>query len=649
MIRGARWHGRKAFVLAFDIAASATAFYLALNFSYGRGITIGSVPGPHVSIIYTLVFAALAGILSYSNGLHRSIWRYTSLRDVLLVLRVATLTVLCFLPFAFLTVRANLLPRSTPILAWLLMLGFIAVPRILMRLSADTRGQRSFSDRILGLIHKREAATAVPVLIAGTTARIEPFIREMQRLNGAAYSVVGILTDEIGGHGLLMDGVPILGSLDDISEALSYLKNHGIRPQRLVIADDNANESHMTYTLELAARNGLTLGRLPKLLDFGSGESNKSSRVQSIALGDLLKRPQAVMDDAAVRRLVMGKKVVVTGAGGSIGSELVRQIAELNPLVLVLLDHSEFNLYTIGKEIAERHPTLNCLEALCDVRDRTNLRSWFLRAQPDIVFHAAALKHVPIVEAHPIEGIRTNILGTQNVADTCVQCGVEKMVLVSTDKAVNPHNVMGATKRSAEAYCQAMDAEAGSTRFSAVRFGNVLGSAGSVVPLFQRQLAAGGPLTVTHPEITRFFMTIPEAVSLLLQASSLGLNTDNVRGAVYVLDMGQPIKILDLAEQMIRLAGKQPGTDVKIEFVGLRPGEKLYEELMHHDETLGATEADGVLTVSPRTAALPILRSQFSELEKASELLDEARALRLLKVLVPEFQFESKCETVRPA
>ena len=343
-----------------------------------------------------------------------------------------------------------------------------------------------------------------------------------------------------------------------------------------------------------------------------------------------------------MRRLIAGRRVLITGAGGSIGSELCRQIVEFAPSRLTLVENSEYNLYAIGKELDERAPNLARLDILADVRDGPCVHRLFAEDRPDIVFHAAAFKHVPLVEANPIQGARTNVLGVQVIADACVRYGAAAMVLISTDKAVNPHNVMGATKRWAEAYCQAMDLEGGPTRFVAVRFGNVLGSSGSVAPLFQRQIAAGGPVTVTHPDVTRFFMTIPEAVQLVLQASAQGIKEDSLRGEVHVLDMGKPIRVLDLARQMIRLSGKQPDIDIKIEFVGLRPGEKLFEELVHEHERHTVDEGLGVFSVSPRTTDIAILRRQMAELATATANFDDAKVLRLLQAAVPEFAFQGE-------
>lgn len=613
----------------YDAVASGIAFVLALSFSYGHGFNFSALPGPHVSIIYTVVFSAMAAAFLWASGIHRGMWRYTSLADFLVILRTVTLTVLCFLPFAFLSVRANLLPRSTPIIAWFLMVGLMAAPRIIVRSWKSSRVPGPF----LARFRPSHSASAIPVLVVGTTASIEPFIRELGQHSDAPYVAVGVLTDEARVHGHVLHGVPVLGSMKNIEDALSYLLQRDIRPQRLVISSGGHSDDNAAALLDIATKYGLTLGRIPALTDLGASY-NPKNLIRPLALGDLLQRPQIILNRTAIKDLVAGKSVLITGAGGSIGSELVRQVADLEPEKLVLLDNGEFNLYSIDKELSERHPNIQRYETLCDVRDRAAVFRCIKKHIPDIVFHAAALKHVPLVERNPLEGLRTNIIGTQNVVDACVKYGVKKMLLISSDKAVNPHNVMGATKRAAEAYCQAMD-EMGPTRFFAIRFGNVLGSAGSVVPLFQRQLADGGPLTVTHPEMTRFFMTIPEAVSLVLQASALS-SSDAARGCVFVLDMGEPIKIVDLARQVIRLSGKIPDVDVKIEFVGLRPGEKLYEELIHADEQAAKTPADGVIMVSPRTSSLATLQNTFAAISNACDSFDEEAALSLLGRVVPE-------------
>ncbi len=429
----------------------------------------------------------------------------------------------------------------------------------------------------------------------------------------------------------------VLGSLENLDDALAFLHQRNIKPQRLVIADDTVDEEKLARYLDLAGRHGLTLGRLPPTIEFSRAILEKGQAVRSLALNDLLGRPQVVLEMGAIRKFIGSRRILITGAGGSIGSELVRQVSDLDPAEILLLDSSECNLYSIDMELSERHPKLKRTTALCDVRDRVGLNTWFSRHLPDVVFHAAALKHVPLVEEHLVEGIRTNILGTQNIADMCFEHGTGTMVLISTDKAVNPSSVMGATKRCAEAYCQALDTLGSGTRFVSVRFGNVLGSSGSVVPLFQRQIAAGGPVTVTHPDIERFFMTIPEAVALVLQASAFSNSDRGGRGLVYVLEMGKPVKIADLARKMILLSGKEPGKGIKIVYIGLRPGEKLAEQIVHPNEELQSTPVNGVSMLTPRTADLAILKNQLSEIGRAAESFNCERSLRLLKVIVPEY------------
>lgn len=369
----------------------------------------------------------------------------------------------------------------------------------------------------------------------------------------------------------------------------------------------------------------------------GLAAAGPEDSVRLLALGELLGRPAIAFDEFPVRKLIRNRRILVTGAGGSIGAELVRQIAALGPAHVTLVENSEFNLYAIDQYLREHRPELSRSAVFCDIRDRDVLFDWFAHEQPDVVFHAAALKHVPMAEAHPLESVRTNLLGACNVADACSAHHVGVMVFVSTDKAVNPLSVMGAAKRAAEAYCQAMDVEAGPTRFVSVRFGNVLGSSGSVAPLFQRQIAEGGPITLTHPDVSRYFMTLGEAVSLLLQAATLRDMPSDVRGGVYVMDIGDPIRIADLARLMIRMAGRRPEQDIEVRIVGLRPGEKLDEELVHPEEKRILRTASGLSLVGPRTQPLADLRAQFSEIERIVHTLDRAGTLRLLKTLVPEY------------
>ena len=360
--------------------------------------------------------------------------------------------------------------------------------------------------------------------------------------------------------------------------------------------------------------------------------------MRPIRLEDLLGRPQAAPDRAAMRALVNGRRVCITGAGGTIGAELARQIADDEPTHLTLIDNAEYNLYQIDLELEGAHPGLSRSTVLGDVRDPGRLASTFARERPELVFHAAALKHVHMVEANPNEGILTNAVGTRNVADACIAAGTRTMVLVSTDKAVNPASVMGATKRIAESYCQALadSPAAGGLRLVTVRFGNVIGSSGSVVPLFQRQIADGGPVTVTDPDVARYFMTTREAVQLLLQASALGASEEG--GGIYVLDMGKPIKIVDLARQMIRLAGLTPDKDIEIVFTGLRPGEKKDESLFHPAEPMVATETPGILRAQSRTADVALMRRRLDQLAVAAHDRRTRDALALVAAMVPEYR-----------
>lgn len=613
-------------IVGYDFGSAFAAFIAAFLIAHWP-----QYQAPTVSVaLNAVVYAAIVSAAGIFNHQHRQIWRYTSLADCFVIAKAALLGVLLYLPIVFLATRAVDLPRSVPPIACFLTIALQVSPRIVLRAWKD---HRPFAN---GWVARRNSLTGpqIPVLLAGKAARIEALLRGRSQ-GESPYSIAGLLTYEKEWHNRRMYGVPVLGGVDTLQAATAGLALRGVKVQRLVVADDEISEHQLQGFLDSATKQGLTLGKLPRLANFDSMQAGQLDR--PVALGDLLGRPQNVQSLEPVRGLIAGRRVLVTGAGGSIGSELVRQIATFGPKRIILVENSEFNLYSIEKELGEKFPHMSCRAVLCDVRDFPALEACFNAERPEIVFHAAALKHVPLVEANASEGVRTNVMGTRNVAEACTLYGVGAMVLISSDKAVNPHNVMGSTKRMAESLLQAMDVEQVITRFVAVRFGNVLGSAGSVVPLFQRQLDAGGPLTVTHPEITRYFMTIPEAVQLVLQASSLGAAPDAARGCVYVLDMGPPVKILDLARQMVRLAGKQPDVDIKIEFVGLRPGEKLYEEIVHGEERAVPTARQGIDRITPRSSSLSTLRQQIGELTRATDSLDDASVRRILKIAVPEY------------
>jgi FlaA1/EpsC-like NDP-sugar epimerase len=579
------------------------------------------------------LFALVAAGVFAGFDLYRGVWRYASLNDMMAILKAATLVVLIFLPLLFLVNRLQDLPRSSLFINWFVLVTFLGGPRALYRV---------FKDRRLGNLLARDGRRRIPVLLLGAGDGAELFIRGVDRAPNANYAAVGIISDSSGRVGRHIHGVPVLGKAEDLDEVVAKLAKAGRKPRRLLITKEGLDGARIRALLDQADAHGMTLARLPRLEDFEATSPEEQVTLRPIALEDLLGRPQAALDRPAMKALIAGKRVMVTGAGGTIGSELVRQISDLGPAQLTLLDNSEFHLFEIDRELAARHPELSRTVMLRDVRDRDRVAAALAEARPELVFHAAALKHVPMVEMHPCEGVLTNVIGTRNVAEACVAAGVNTMVLISSDKAVNPANVMGASKRLAESYCQALDLEGAGrldrTRFVTVRFGNVLGSTGSVVPIFQAQLAAGGPITVTDPEVTRYFMTVREAVELVLQASALGSGEAEANGRIFVLEMGEPVRIQDLARQMIRLAGLEPETDIKITFIGLRAGEKLREEVLHAAEPTVPTKYNDILLASPRTADKALLARAIEGLAAKAAAGEVDETLAELHRLVPEYR-----------
>jgi O-antigen biosynthesis protein WbqV len=556
-------------------------------------------------------------------GLYRGLWRYASARDLNSIIRAVLLALLIFLPLMFLKDRLALFPRQVLPISGLLLLVLLGGPRLLYR---------AIKDRIRG--GKLQQTLRTPVLLIGAGDGAEIFIRAMAGNTAHPYRVVGVLDDRNRNlSGRQIGNVQILGHVDDLPAVIDRLTRQGQRPQRLIVTRPSAelDGAAMRHLVDLAQPYGFTIARLPNLTEFRDAMADGTLKLQPVAVTDLLGRPQVIHDTEALRAMIAGRRVLVTGAGGTIGGELTRQLAALEPARLILVEHGEFALYTIGQSMARDHRYLDIATHLADVRDRARITALFDLERPDIVFHAAALKHLPLAEINPSECVLTNAIGSRNVADAAVNCSATAMVMISTDKAVHPSSVMGLTKRIAETYCQALDMESdGATRFVTVRFGNVLGSTGSVVPLFERQLAAGGPLTVTDPAVERYFMTCAEAVQLVLQASVHSISGPPQRGCIFVLDMGEPVKIVDLARQMIRLAGLEPDRDVMIEFTGLRPGEKLTEILSSEDEPLQPTTVPGILMASPQVLALPVIDAfidNLADAAKAGTASDELIAL----------------------
>ena len=632
---------RATLMFAHDTVMAAASFLISLYLRLGQNPLDYS---RDLAVTGTAIFTLVAVSVFWSMRLYRGIWRYASVDDLLQIVKAVSLAILVFVLALFWITRLEGLPRSTLGINWFVLVGLLAGPRLVYRM---------LKDRGLSAVFKRADPSRIPVLLVGAGDGAELFIRAMETSPGASYRVVGLVDDKGTRVGRKIHGLDVMGDLAALSGVVERLTRQGSRPRRLIVTENTLDGARMRALLKEADGLGLTLARLPRLTDFRSGVTERS-KVRPVALEDLLGRPQTVLDRNSMRALIAGRRVMITGAGGTIGSELACQIADFAPAHLTLLDHSEFALYTIDLEISRRHPGLGRAAILGDIRAKHKLATLFAAERPDLVFHAAALKHVPLIESHADEAASINAVGTRNVADACQAAGIMAMVQISTDKAVNPVSVMGATKRLAESYCQALDlagatetdgpreAEGGDgegrrTRFITVRFGNVLGSTGSVVPLFQKQLEAGGPITVTHPDVKRFFMTVREAVELVLEASALGVEEGSEEGRIFVLDMGEPIPIAGLAEQMIRLAGLRPGEDIEIRFIGLRPGEKLNEELFHAAETPKPTRYPGVLLASPRTAELAGLRAGLDELAAAAEAGDTARTLSLIARLVPEY------------
>jgi len=615
------------------IAFSHDVFMAAISFGLSMVLRVGFDFSPEQADVLlpgTVIFTAISALVFLSLRLYRGIWRYASMNDLLQLARAVSIIVILFSLLMFFLVRLEGIPRSLPFINWFVLLALLGGPRFIYRLYKD----RSFDWKI-----SQQSNDLIPVLLLGADDGAELFIRASRTSSGGNYSPVGILSESKGSVGREIHGVRVLGTIDNLNKVVGDLNAKGIRPQRLVLTKDTIKGAEVSGLLKDVEMLGLTLARASRAHDLKSGAVDEI-KTRPIAIEDLLGRPQQPLDRAAMASLVGGKRVLITGAGGSIGSELVRQIAKLNPAEILLLENSEYALYKIDREISTYQPDLKRSAVIADVRERERINQLFNSYKPQLVFHAAALKHVPLVEENPFEGVMTNIMGTRNVADACVSVGTDAMVMISTDKAVNPTNIMGATKRVAECYCQALDLKRGNdegTRFVTVRFGNVLGSTGSVVPLFKKQIDGGGPITVTHPDMMRYFMTTREAVELVLQASSIGVSSHEMDGKIFVLDMGEPVKIVDLAKQMIRLAGLETDKDIKIEFTGIRPGEKLFEEIFHSSEPPVKTSSPGILLAAPRVMDISMVNNGVDAFYRAAKDENVDALKEAIINMVPEY------------
>ncbi len=599
---------RSALVFLFDLAAPAVAwigaFLLRFNFSW-------PVPYEDHLLIGLLALIPAHALICLWAGLYRGLWIFASLPDLKRVLRAVAMSSLAMLAFVAFYRDPFGTPRSIVVLYPMILVAWMAGGRVAYRMFKE--------HRLYGGLN----AEGKPVVIVGAGRGGAMLVRELDRVPD--WRVVGLVDDDPAKWGREVLGRPVFGAIDTLPQTLAEEK-----ARHVILAIPSASSVVRRRATDLAAKAGAHVFTIPGVEDLLSGRVAVSS-IRPVEIDDLLGRESVEIDSAHVSAMLAGRTVLVTGAGGSIGSELCRQLARFAPQKLVLLEQSEFALYTLEQWFTVNRPDTPIVPLAGDVKDAARIDEVFAAHRPQVVFHAAAYKHVPLMEVgNAWQAARNNVLGTLRVAECARRHGAERFVLISTDKAVNPTNVMGATKRLAEMACQALQTEGGRTQFEMVRFGNVLGSTGSVIPKFQAQIARGGPVTVTHPEITRYFMSIPEAAQLVLQAATMGEG-----GEIFVLDMGEPVRIVDLARNMIRLSGF--GEDeIRIEFTGLRPGEKLYEELLADTEHTLATPHPKLRIARSRAALDGILAELRDWLGQAGPVSDdEVRAA--LGRWVPEY------------
>lgn len=581
-----------------DVAMATAALLIALFARHGEDVWQIDRLG-----LWLISFAVTAVIVFQAVGLGRGMWRFASITDLRTIVLGSTVAVVIYMGLLFFITRLEGFPRSVLPITWFVMIVLMGAPRL---------AYRALKDGGLTGIRPRDLAgiTREAVLIVGSVSEADQVIRGYGLENSRRYGVHGIIDVKPGKNGRLVRGIPVLGDVSELAEIVRRLSRAGTTVNALVLVSPSF-AGDWSALLQTATDLQLPLRRVASKPFIGMEPD-----LAELTLEDLLSRPSVKLDMENIDALIRDRTVLVTGAGGSIGAEIVRQVASYGPKNLVLLELSEYALYEIDFEIARDFPDLPRSPVLGDVRDAEHIRRVVLSERPSVIFHAAARKHVPLIEANVCDGIATNVFGTRNVADAAVEAGVEAFVMISTDKAIRPTSTMGASKRVAELYCQALDVAGSSTRFVTVRFGNVLGSTGSVVPLFRRQILSGGPVTVTHPDMKRYFMTIPEATQLVLQAAATGIKDRSARGRIMVLDMGEPVKIVDLARSMIVLAGLRPDHDIKIEFTGLRPGEKLFEELFDPEEKAEEAGVEGVFVASPAFVEKDQLLESMNNLQK---------------------------------
>ncbi len=570
-------------------------------------------------------------ITFYSFNLYKGMWRYTSIKDFFDIIKAATISSLIIVSLILFAYRFAGFPRSTLILDWGITTFLISGYRLSIRIyfsivSRDNIARNPFAKLFA---QKRDIPDRRKnLLIIGAGDCGEKIYREIQDNARLRYRVVGFIDDDISKVGMQIHGIPVVGTTEEIKLVATKLN-----AKEILIAIPSATSAQMREIISRCKESGIPFKTVPGMGELIDGKVTVKA-IRDVAYRDLLGREIINLEEERISGYLENSKVLVTGAGGSIGSELCRQICRFRPSSVILFERAESSLYEIDMELRENFPYIKVISVLGDIRDRTQLSHVFSDNKPKVVFHAAAYKHVPIMELQPWKAIKNNIIGTRNMILISKEYSIERFVFVSTDKAVRPANIMGASKRMAELLTQCQNGDGiSNTSFMTVRFGNVVGSVGSVVPLFRKQIEKGGPVTVTHPDVTRYFMTIPESCQLILQAGAMGEG-----GEIFFLDMGTPIKIDDMARDLIRLSGFEPGVDIKIEYIGLRPGEKLYEELITEGEGILPTSHEKIMVLKGKVCDPTFLDGKIDELRSLAQAQDADRIRSLLKEIVPEYK-----------
>ncbi len=574
-----------------------------------------SIPQAELRLFWEclMVVVVVKPLLFITIGFYQSMWRYASLQDAIEILKGVTFSsILAVFAVLFLG-QFTPIPRSIFVLDWILLFALLASSRLLWRICRET------------YVVSR-SCEGPRALIVGAGEAGSLLLKEIRRQPHAAYTICGFVDDDPEKKGMKLHGIPVLGSTKQLKPMIIANEIEDV-----IIAMPSADGKTLRSIMDSCKNANVTFKTLPSIGELIDGTLT-ISQIKNVEIEDLLGRDPVVLDRDLICGYLTGKRVLVSGAGGSIGSEICRQVALFGPEKLILLDQAETPLYEIEKELVARFPEVRLLPLVADVRDRDQIMLAFEEFAPEVVFHAAAYKHVPMMEYNPAQAVLNNVFGSRNIADAAHQTKVRNLVMISTDKAVNPTNVMGATKRAAEIYIQALS-RVSSTRFTTVRFGNVLGSNGSVIPLFKEQIAKGGPVTVTDKRIIRYFMTIPEATQLVLQAGSMGNGSE-----ILVLDMGEPVRIVDLAEELIRLSGLTPYEDIDIVVTGLRPGEKLFEELLIDGEGILPTAHSKIKVLAPVQIDIDPIRQELDLLYDAARSNSVNLLIESLKRLVPEFK-----------